>query len=224
MRAASGTGRSEPSWIVADVDPNLPQDGIEQTINPGVQGGSNGVPLAHIHTYLVHPRDKQEAQAGGTEVPLKGQLFDLLNEVYRKSDAECDIDIAFNPSGEGVQENAIRALVLQYLTQPNLENGLAIAGALKAVTTNRSGVGMLFLMAGEEDGDHKVVVSRFPADKGILAEEAEKGLNVEFLERVFMKSDRSEAGEETFGPLFVRSGGMIPLLSHQESSSRGSPP
>jgi hypothetical protein len=149
------------------------------------------VAITHIHTFLVYPRNIGEAQSGGTSVPLVGKLFGLLQEVYDRSEIECDIDIAFNPSGDGAQQNAVRDLVLNYLADPSLDTGLAIAGALKAVTTNRSKVGMLFLIAGKENDDHKVVVSRFPADSGILAEEAERGLNVEFLERVFMKSEHS---------------------------------
>jgi hypothetical protein len=156
--------------------------------------------LTTIHTYLVYPRDQGEEQAGGTAVPLRGKLFDLLNDVYQKSDGECDIDIAFNPAASGAQENAIRTLVLTYLNEATLENGRAIASALKVVTTNRSKVGMLFLMSGQEDGEHKIVVSRFPADNGILAEEAQHGLNVEFLERVFMKSQHSYKAVTFRGP------------------------
>jgi hypothetical protein len=56
------------------------------------------------------------------------------------------------------------------------------------MTTQRSGLGLLFLMSGVDDGDSKLVLSRFPADQGILAEETEDRLRVEFLEKVFMKS------------------------------------
>ncbi len=156
--------------------------------------------ITHIHTFLVYPRDVGEAQSGGTTVPLEGKLFGLLHEVYERSEIECDIDIAFNPSGDGVQQNAVRDLVLSYLRDPNLDTGLAIASALKAVTTKRSKVGMLFLIAGKENNDHKVVVSRFPADSGILAEEVERGLSVEFLERVFMKSEHSYKAATFRGP------------------------
>ena len=147
--------------------------------------------LTTIHTFLVYPRDRGNEQAGGTSVQLEGKLFQLLDEVYQKSDNECDIDIAFNPTGGAIQDNAVRSLILSYLNNSTLANGREIATALKTVTTNRSGVGMLFLMSGLENGEHKVVVSRFPADNGILAEEAQTGLNVEFLERVFMKSQHS---------------------------------
>jgi hypothetical protein len=46
----------------------------------------------------------------------------------------------------------------------------------------------LFLIVGNEGRDHKVVLSRFPAHSAISAEEDQQTLNVEFLERVFMKS------------------------------------
>src|SRR5947199_10257522 len=47
------------------------------------------------------------------------------------------------------------------------------------------------MLNGEKKGETRVVISRFPADSGILAEEKEKGLSVEFLERIFMKSATS---------------------------------
>jgi hypothetical protein len=47
---------------------------------------------------------------------------------------------------------------------------------------------LLFLLLGEEDdGATKVVISRFPADNGILADQKKGELSVQFLERVFMK-------------------------------------
>jgi hypothetical protein len=42
-------------------------------------------------------------------------------------------------------------------------------------------------MIGAEDDTHKLVISRFPADQGILAEAKGRSLEVEFLERIFMK-------------------------------------
>jgi hypothetical protein len=46
-------------------------------------------------------------------------------------------------------------------------------------------------MKGSMNGKHVVVVSRFPADQGILAEEHEDELTVEFIERIFMKNARA---------------------------------
>ena len=56
------------------------------------------------------------------------------------------------------------------------------------MTTGKSGLGLLFLLSGKNGQDKKLVLSRFPADSGILAEESSDGLSVEFLEKVFMKS------------------------------------
>jgi hypothetical protein len=50
---------------------------------------------------------------------------------------------------------------------------------------------LFFLIAGRDGRNHKLVISRFPTDSAILAEEDQKNLTVEFLERVFMKSATS---------------------------------
>jgi hypothetical protein len=43
-------------------------------------------------------------------------------------------------------------------------------------------------MAGRDGANHQLLVSRFPADQGVIAEETKGKLSVEFIERVFMKS------------------------------------
>jgi hypothetical protein len=148
--------------------------------------------IEHIHTFMVHPRKGADASnIGGAEVLLEGKLFNLLNDVYQKSDSECDIDISFNQSAQGGQQNTARDFVLAYLAEPSLDTGRAIAQRLEAYTTHRSGLGLLFLIGGKDGTDHKVVISRFPADSAILAQENQQELSVEFLERVFMKSAHS---------------------------------
>jgi hypothetical protein len=148
------------------------------------------MPIEQIHTYLVHPsRQSEDAhQIGGTPVNLSGKLFELLNNIYIKSDKECEIDISFNRSADGKQRNECRDIILEYLGGPTLARGRRIAERLERVTDQRSGLGLLFLILGKENLRHKIVISRFPADSAILAEEDKRNLSVEFLERVFMKS------------------------------------
>ncbi len=143
-----------------------------------------------IHTYLVHPGKAtgETPQIGGTEVVLEGKLFRLLEGIYSKSDEECDIEISFNPRADGKQENPSRDTIIEYIRSPSLESGRKIAERLEKITDQRSGLGLLFLITGKEGLENKVIISRFPADSAILAEEDQKSLTVEFLERVFMKS------------------------------------
>jgi hypothetical protein len=147
------------------------------------------MPIEHIHTYLVHPgKGAHEApRIRGNTLSLDGKMFPLLNEIYVKSDHDCPIEISFNHREDGTQQNPCRDLIIAYLGEPNVAHGRHLAERLEKVTTHRSGLGLLFLLAGTEGRDHKVVISRFPADVGILAEESERALTVEFLERVFMK-------------------------------------
>lgn len=151
------------------------------------------MPLEYIHSYLVHPgkRAGHQSKIGGTTVPLSGKMFNLLLEIYDGADTQCDIAISFNQSVDGKQQNACRDLFLAYLEKPNLARGRKIAERLETVTTRRSGLGLLFAMTGKEGNETKFVVSRFPTDIAILAEEKGEELNVQFLERVFMKSATS---------------------------------
>lgn len=151
------------------------------------------MPIEHIHTYLVHPKkgSADPPQVNGAQVRLEGRLFDLLNGIYVRSNDECDIDITFVPAADGAQQNECRDLLCAYLDQPTLVNGRTIAERLQKHTDGRSGLGLLFLIAGREGGNHKMVISRFPTDNAIYVDEDQRTLAVEFLERVFMKNKAS---------------------------------
>lgn len=148
------------------------------------------MPVKFIHTYLVKPaKGIDEAEPiSGSSVPLKGKLFIQLSQIYDKADQECDSEIMFEPNEEGEQQNDCRDLILEYMGGPTIVRGRKIAERLGSVTTHRSGLGLLFLIVGEENRKHKLIISRFPADSGFLAQESSQNLSVEFLERVFMKS------------------------------------
>jgi hypothetical protein len=143
-----------------------------------------------IHSFLVHPeKSKTESTPiHGTTVTKEGKLLRMLTEVFEAAPAECTFDIAFNASAAGEQENECRDLVVNYTKAPTKPHGLKLAQRLQTVTTNRSGLGLLFLMVGTEGKSHRIVLSRFPADSGIVAQEEGTGLTVEFIEQIFMKS------------------------------------
>ena len=121
----------------------------------------------------------------GTSVSLTGGMFDLLNAIYAKSDTECDVDITFSPTSDGKQQNDCRDLVVAYMSKPDLPKGRKIAERLAEHSDGRSGLGLLFLIAGKEGRDHKIVLSRFPTDSAIYVDETPGTLSVQFLERVF---------------------------------------
>jgi len=81
--------------------------------------------------------------------------------------------------------------MVDYLRQPTLTRGRRVAKRLQEMTDHRSGIGLLFLITGREQRKHKIVISRFPTDTAILADEDAQNLTVQFLERVFMKSASS---------------------------------
>ena len=149
--------------------------------------------IQHIHTYLVHPGKLSEdsREISGTTVPPGGQLFELLKNIYQRSHEECNIDITFSPAADGTQQNDCRDLIREYLGDTTLEKGKKIAARLERNTDRRSGLGLLFLMVGNDGEKRRVVISRFPTDVAVYVEEDRAAFSVEFLERVFMKNRAS---------------------------------
>lgn len=151
------------------------------------------MPIEHAFSYMVHPRrgDPDASKINGSPVELKGKMYDLLKEVYDKSDSECNIDIRFNKSADGSKNNDCLNIVRTFAKSPTVDSGREIALRLSNSTDGRSGPGLMFLILGKEGDAHKLLISRFPADSGILAEENQSELKLDFLERIFLKSAHS---------------------------------
>ena len=150
--------------------------------------------LEIIHSFLVHPgkTEKKQPFIRGTSVPLTGKLYDMLADLFRRAYTECNIEIVFAPDEHGNQKNEFRDRLVRYAKNPKLASGREIAESLQRVTTNRSGLGLLFLLKGTHtNGSKALVISRFPASQGITATESACTLAVEFIEQVFMKSEKA---------------------------------
>ena len=145
--------------------------------------------LKSINSYLVHAGKHLDHQPEIKATPVDKEylLFKKLEEVYYKSDLECRIEIGFTPDQAGGQANPCRGDLLNYIKRPHISVGNKLATRLQSVTTNKSGLGLLFLMSGTEETKRKLVVSRFPADQGILADDSGGTLSIEFIEKIFMK-------------------------------------
>ena len=145
--------------------------------------------ITHFHSYLIHPGKNIEVDErraiSGTEIPLEGKLYDMFCTIYAESKSSCTHRVNFVTDN---QSNEARDLIVPYAKGPTIKRGLKIAKRLQGFTTKTPGIGLLFLVRGEEKGKIRTLLSRFPAEVGILAEEGDGGLNVEYLEKVFMKN------------------------------------
>jgi hypothetical protein len=147
--------------------------------------------LSKILSYLVPVGKGQEKpeEVSGTEIPPTGSLSSMLAAAFEKSEAECKVPIRFLTDGS--QQNEVRDEIRELLKHPTLSNGQRLAERLRRVSTGKSGLGLLFLMMGHEGEQRKVVLSRFPADQGVLAERKKGSLQVDFVERIFMKNAKA---------------------------------
>lgn len=146
--------------------------------------------IKKIFSYLAYPSKSQDSQPeiGGAVIPMSGKLFAMLNEIFTKSDKECNTPIVFVPDEEGKQYNQCRNEIIDLIKTPSVPAGRKIAERLQKVTTGKSGMGLLFIVVAKEGTKNKVMLSRFPADQGVMAEQNAKTLKVDYIEQVFLKN------------------------------------
>jgi hypothetical protein len=151
------------------------------------------VSISRIYSYLVHAAKHEHVQPpiGGVQVQHQGKLFDMLSKLDTAARSECDIDIVFDPAEDGTQQNDCRDALLRHLQNPGMASGRAIASRLQRVTTRRSGMALVFVITGRDQHGHRLLISRFPAETGVMAEEHGESISVEFVEKVFMKNSHT---------------------------------
>ncbi|WP_321488313.1 hypothetical protein [uncultured Hyphomonas sp.] len=152
--------------------------------------------ITFIHSYLVKPTDdEEESPPIGTPVPLSGDLYAILSGVFDKSANECKIEVIFRKSETGDQYNDVRQTLIDILEAPSEpERGEVVhklALRLLNFTNGVTGPGLLFVIGGVESGHSKIMISRFPADEGIMADDQDGKLTVSFVDKLFMKNRNS---------------------------------
>ncbi|MBR7996114.1 hypothetical protein KDX08_27060 [Burkholderia cenocepacia] len=145
--------------------------------------------ITKVFSFLTYPGRKRDdvADAAGTAVPVvEGKLCGMLDGIYTGAEEECDIPIMFTPDADK-QHNDVRAEIMRVVDDRTLESAAFLANRLQRATGGQSGMALFFVCLGP-DQDRKIVLARFPADEGIVAEKAHGALTVAFVEQVFLKS------------------------------------
>src|SRR4051812_6369844 len=128
----------------------------------GVAHAAFCMTIKAIHAFLIYPGKgvAEPPTVSGKKLDQTGKLFALLNSIYIAEPDRRDFEVTFKHTN-GKQENACGDAMIAYATKSSLENGRAIGKSLQAVTDNRSGIGLLFLMSGNHGLKQRLVVSRF---------------------------------------------------------------
>ena len=111
--------------------------------------------------------------------------------IFDGAGKDCNVPVMFMSNGNK-QENAVRTDLLALLASPGVEHATPLATRLQRATSGSSGMGLLFICLGKDaTGDERIVISRFPADEGVVAEKTTDTLTVHFVEQVFLKISHS---------------------------------
>ena len=153
--------------------------------------GAGFMQLTHAYSALVHPLTGANPIKAiiGAVISPSGPLNDMVQDVFSRAPAECDMELIFAPDPQGRQNNECRDELMAHARCPSIQNGEQIARRLQSVTPARAGSALLFILVGLTDsGSHRLVVSRFPAEVGVRAQEDGANLSLEFIEQVFLKN------------------------------------
>lgn len=145
--------------------------------------------IARVFSFLTQPAKNRNdiPDVTGTEITVEdNKLCRMLDTIFRQADNDCNIPIMFRAEN-GDQTNDVRTELLQVRNTRRLAHAAMLGNRLQRATGGQSGLALFFVCLGTTDSD-RILMARFPADEGIVAEQAEGGLTVEFVEQVFLKS------------------------------------
>jgi hypothetical protein len=153
------------------------------------------MPIQAIYSFLTYPKRShpEDPLAPGVQIPIEAdnKLLRMLDGLFQRASQDCVVPIMFRADA-GNQLNPVRGELLALLAAPSVESAAPLALRLQRSTAGTSGMGLLFICLGRDAGareaETRVLVSRFPADEGVVAERSEAALTVQFVEQVFLKS------------------------------------
>lgn len=147
------------------------------------------MPLDAIFSFLTYPRRNRPEEPLGPGVRItvgNDKLSGMLKGVFDNAGRDCVVPVMF--TSNDAQRNPVREELLALVGRPNLGTATPLAARLQLSTSGQSGMGLLFVCLGDDEGRRRIVLSRFPADEGVVAERAPTHLTVQFVEQVFLKS------------------------------------
>lgn len=150
--------------------------------------------LEAIYSFLTYPKrsSPEDPLAPGTHIPVddNNKLVRMLADLYTRAPKDCHVPIKFRADNDN-QKNPVRDELIALLAAPSVESAAPIALRLQKTTGGNSGMGLMFICLGTEGDITRLLLSRFPADEGVVAERKETELTVQFVEQVFLKSAHS---------------------------------
>lgn len=152
--------------------------------------------INRIKAALVYPNKQGnlENAVKSADIPLSGDLYESLMQNFANAHKNCTVDISFESED---QTHAVRDHISGLAANSSDKsqfNALAteIFQRLSRVTNNISGRGLLFLIVGkDQNGNHAVLISRYPATVGMLTQLEGNSLDVEVVSNVFIRTSHA---------------------------------
>lgn len=152
------------------------------------------MPIESIYSFLTYPRrnDPDDPLVPGAQIPVNAdnKLVRMLDNLFSRAQQDCIVPIIFKAE-DGEQHNPVRTEIINLLNDSSVATAAPLAERLQRSTAGTSGMGLMFICLGRDGEGTRLLISRFPADEGVVAERLEAELTVQFVEQVFLKSAHS---------------------------------
>lgn len=125
----------------------------------------------------------------GQEINNDSKLFDLLEEVFNKSEKECNIMIRFIAL-EDNQDNDIRDHIINISNNFCIDSCKPLVRNLSYLTDNTIKEGLLFYVLAEKENNSRLFIARFPGEIGITVTETNGVQRFDVTEDIFLKNSR----------------------------------
>jgi hypothetical protein len=150
------------------------------------ESSSFGSELLEAYCVSVPPLKSvsEDTVLNGTQIK-EGKTFDVLLDIFKKSEKHCNIPITFKPN------QIIKSELQAFFKDPDLGVSERIGRLLGNISTSQNGESLLFIAKVSRNKSEFVFLCRLPVGEAISAKVRKDKLSVKVLDDVFVKNKHS---------------------------------
>jgi hypothetical protein len=122
-----------------------------------------------------------------TEIKSDHAIYAQMMKIANNVKTECDLNIIFK-SDEEKQKNIVRNMIIDIMAKKDIVSVLPLIERLSQFTDNKSKSGLVFILLGTIEDKNYFLISRYPAEEGIIFNKGKGKIDVEILDEVFLKN------------------------------------
>lgn len=134
-------------------------------------------------------KEFEQSSVFGQFIKKDTKLFKMLNDIFDKSESECNIQIRFIAQNNN-QDNEIRDAIIKITNSFTIASCKPLVISLSKLTDNKTKDGLLFFVKASTNKCTRTFIARFPVDTGITISNLNGEKQFEVAEDIFLKNSK----------------------------------